>query len=160
MPRDTGDASRQLAIGDREYILPPHTNITLNLAALHTHPANWGNDAFEFRPDRWVHEGDAVGKGTTFIEPCPGSFVAWSSGPRVCPGKKISQVEFTRIMFGLFANGTRVHLVQNSGESLPDARNRASRILQSAKVELTLSLAESEQIGLRWVRNHSQMPSS
>lgn len=153
MPRYTDKRDQRLTIHERQYVIPSRTTITLNFAALHVHPKYWGQDAHEFRPDRWLSRNSAGSPVVDFLEPRPGSFVAWNTGPRVCPGKKFSQVEFTRIIFDLFADGNRVHLVQNKDETLTDARSRVLKIVNGAKCEVTLSLRESDDIRLRWSSN-------
>ena len=86
------------------------------------------------------------------LDPFTGSFVAWNTGPRICPGKKFSQVEFTRVIYSLFANGTRVHLVPGAGETLQDTKQRAMKMVQEAKVEITLKIVDAEKIAVRWTR--------
>lgn len=68
----------------------------------------------------------------------------------MCPGKKFSQVEFTRAMLGLFSGGRRVAIVAEDGESQEEATARAQRILQDPKISITVRMKDSEQIGLRW----------
>ena len=84
MPRYTGHAAQSLVIGGKEYTLPPKTSVTLNFAALHSHPGYWGHDALCFRPDRWFVPGQKKAGESTLVDPAPGSFVPWNAGPRVC----------------------------------------------------------------------------
>lgn len=152
MPRYTADAAQKLAIRDKEYIVPPHTTVTINFAALHTHPKYWAPDPLSFRPGRWTEppkQGNTEGPG---LQPVLGSFVPWNLGPRICPGKKFSQVEFTRVIFSLFANGTRVELAREVGETDTDAQTRAMRIVDEARIEITLKIVGAERIGLRWLK--------
>ncbi|EXJ83070.1 hypothetical protein A1O1_06688 [Capronia coronata CBS 617.96] len=150
MPRYTGDSAQRLRIDDREHVIPPKTTVTLNFAALHTHPDYWGPDPLSFRPSRWIPSGDE--KGDDFLQPVSGSYVPWNMGPRVCPGKKFSQVEFTRVIFGLFANGSRVELVKQCGESDEEARTRALGVVNSAKLEVSLKMVNAETVALRWIK--------
>ena len=84
MPRFTGEAVQRLVIGKREHLLPPQTTVTINFAALHTHPDYWGTDALIFRPDRWiVASGKEKGEGQLH-QPPAGAYVPWNAGPRVC----------------------------------------------------------------------------
>ncbi|KIX96201.1 uncharacterized protein Z520_07979 [Fonsecaea multimorphosa CBS 102226] len=160
MPRYTGDSTQRLSIQDKECVLPPKTSVTINFAALHTHPQHWGPDPTTFRPDRWiVPKGEetaataGAGEGSpSLFQPLPGSFVPWNAGPRVCPGKKFSQVEFTRVIFSLFANGSRVELVPEPGESEQATNARILRVVSQAKVEVTLKLVDAERVKLRWTR--------
>lgn len=56
-------------------------------------------DEFAFRPSRWVNP---PGASQTHFQPPKGAYVPWSTGPRVCPGQKMAQVEFTAIFLTLF----------------------------------------------------------
>lgn len=56
-------------------------------------------DEYHFRPTRWVNP---AGSQATFFQPPKGAFLPWSAGPRVCPGQKMAQVEFTSIFLTLF----------------------------------------------------------
>ncbi len=91
----------------------------------------------------------------------------WNLGPRICPGKKFSQVEFTRVIFTLFAHGSRVQLAQTTAkgavqdgetetetgqEAEAKARALALRIVDEAKVEVTLKMVNPERIALKWVK--------
>ena len=56
-------------------------------------------DEFAFRPSRWVNP---AGSSQPLFQSPKGSFLPWSVGPRVCPGQKMAQVEFTAIFLTLF----------------------------------------------------------
>jgi cytochrome P450 len=84
MPRYTGDAAQRLKILDKECIIPPRTSVTLNFAALHSHPDYWGRDALSFRPDRWIVPGGKKAGESSLLQPAPGSFIPWNAGPRIC----------------------------------------------------------------------------
>ena len=139
-------------IRGKEYVLPPRTNITLNFAALHSHPDYWGPDPLAFRPDRWTVSTEKQTDDTVLLQPFAGSFVAWNSGPRVCPGKKFSQVAFVRMIFTLFANDTRVELATGRNENGEEARRRALKVIDEARVEVTLKMVDADKVGLRWVK--------
>lgn len=152
MPRYTGDSSQRLCIHEKEHILPPHTTVTLNFAALHTHPEHWGPDPLAFRPDRWIVPSEKRSDDAPLFQPLVGSFVPWNIGPRICPGKRFSQVEFVRLVFSLFAEGQRVELVPQMGESDQETKRRVSQIVNEAKVAVTLKMVDAERIVLKWVK--------
>ncbi|KIW22481.1 uncharacterized protein PV07_12365 [Cladophialophora immunda] len=159
MPRYTGDAAQRLSIRDKEHVIPPNTSVTLNFAALHSHPDYWGPDSTTFRPDRWIEpsEGEKRADGgdsesSSLLQPVPGSFVPWNAGPRICPGKKFSQVEFTRVIFSLFASGSRVELVPEPGESEQATKARILQVVNESRVEVTLKMVDAERVKLRWIR--------
>jgi hypothetical protein len=57
-------------------------------------------DELEFRPTRWLVNPPA--ESLQIFKPPKGAYVPWSAGPRVCPGQKMAQVEFTAIFLKLF----------------------------------------------------------
>lgn len=72
---------------------------------LNLHPGDTASDTDElmFRPSRWLSPVTATaGTQSQFFKPPKGSYIPWSSGPRVCPGQKMAQVEFTAIFLRLF----------------------------------------------------------
>lgn len=91
-------------------------------------------------------------QSASLVTPTPGSFLPWTGGPRVCPGKKFSQVEFTRAMVGLFGGGRRVAVVPNDDEDEERARARARvrALLRDPVFGITLRMRDSETVGLRW----------
>ena len=166
IPRYTGDTPQRLVIQGKERIVPARTTVSLNVAALNTHPKYWGDDALVFRPDRWImseHSSsssniDSSDSSVSWFEPLPGSFIPWSHGPRVCPGRKFSQVEFTRVIFGLFSHGTRVEVVRQGDETEIEAQARVMRVVNEAKLEVTLKMVGADRVALRWAKKESLQP--
>lgn len=68
----------------------------------------------------------------------------------MCPGKKFSQVEFTRAILAMFRDGARVRVLEKEGESLEQARARVREIADKSEVQFTLRMVNSEDIGLEW----------
>ncbi|KAK5080450.1 hypothetical protein LTR05_008560 [Lithohypha guttulata] len=164
LPRWTADTWQQISVGGTEIMIPPQTNVMVNSTALQTHPKYWGPDPLVFRPDRWTvnaqeHQQDEIDadgphdwQSTSLLQPVPGSFVAWSAGPRICPGKKFSQVEFVSVIAMLFSNNSRVEVVREKDEMPEDAKRRVARVLAEAKTEIALKVPNAESIGMRWFR--------
>lgn len=164
-PRWTPNSWHTLTIDGKEYTLPPDSTVKLDLAALHHDPTQWA-DPLEFRPDRWIPSasqvvGDKQSSADTsdrsydwhsksLVSPTPGSFLPWTGGPRVCPGKKFSQVEFTRAIFEMFKGGARVRVVPERGESQEQAEERGCKIVRDTRVTFVLKMAESQKLGLKW----------
>lgn len=159
-----------LTLCGKDVAVPPDTIVQVDLASLHHDPSTWGEDRLAFRPDRWVPKtnnsisAEAETKknasdsndraydwqSVSLVTPTPGSFLPWTGGPRVCPGKKFSQVEFTRAMLGLFSGGRRVAIAEEKGETQEEAIARAQTIFRDPLISITLRMKNSEQIGLRW----------
>ncbi|KAL6127819.1 hypothetical protein ACLB2K_071180 [Fragaria x ananassa] len=59
----------------------------------------WGDDAEEFRPDRWLDENGI------FHEESPFKFTTFHAGPRICPGKKYGYMQmkiFSAVLLGTY----------------------------------------------------------
>ena len=83
-------------------IVEPDTIVTTHFYGAHLSP-RWGADAHEFNPRRFVTR-SSTGEETLLTptsfadaEHLP-IFLPWLFGPRVCPGKKFSQVEFVAVI--------------------------------------------------------------
>lgn len=100
IPKYTNDSSQDLIVNGKEYTIPSKTYVSINSMALHSMPRYWGPDSMVWRPGRWIItvQGEGGLKAEEFFQPVPGSFVPWAHGPRICPGKKFSQVEFVAVI--------------------------------------------------------------
>ncbi|MCJ1310452.1 hypothetical protein MMC25_004116, partial [Agyrium rufum] len=134
IPKTTGASPQTILIGNRTYVIPRRTYVTVDTMSLHTNTDHWGLDAHVWRPNRWLVGGEPqhavesqahvvspsnckVQKDTeTLLEPRKGVYVPWSDGPRVCPGRRFSQVEFVAAMAVLFQRGRRVQPKLSVGE--------------------------------------------
>ncbi|OAP58718.1 hypothetical protein AYL99_07808 [Fonsecaea erecta] len=150
VPRWTGNSSQVLRIGGgRTVVLPPRTTVLANNAATQTDPKLWGDDAHVWRPSRWISS-EKEGEESLLPGPRDGAaFLTWSHGPRVCPGKKFSQVEFVAVVAQLFRNH-RVDPVLEVGEDMLDARRRIERVVEDSHVGLTVTMRHPERIRLKW----------
>lgn len=68
----------------------------------------------------------------------------------MCPGKKFSQVEFTRAILAMFRDGARVRVLEKEGESPEQARARVRETADKPEVQFTLRMVNTEDIGLKW----------
>ena len=59
----TEDRAQQLHIGGRAVTLPPQTLILPGYLHVHKHPKYWGQDAGEWRPERWIAAKKDAGEG-------------------------------------------------------------------------------------------------
>lgn len=89
-----------LSVGGRDLLIPPGVHVNWDFAGSQTDPRWWGQDAMEWRPQRWISvdrvtgcEGFGAPSGEGEM-----AFNAWSGGPRACPGKKFSQVEIVAMI--------------------------------------------------------------
>ncbi|RYC55765.1 hypothetical protein CHU98_g10442 [Xylaria longipes] len=125
--------------------LPPGTRVYVNSTAIHLLPS-WRDinrqsdpdfvksepnvlDEYVFRPSRWLNP---AGSAHVIYRPPKGTFLPWAMGPRVCPGQKMAQVEFTAVMLALLRrHRMSATLLKGEGqvevEQRLDARLRDSR---------------------------------
>lgn len=169
VPRWTADKWEELTIDGKVYAISPGSVVKVDIVAMQHDPNVWGSDAWDFRPDRWIRqtspETDAEDvqpaqttsertydwQSKSLVSPATaGSFMPWTGGPRVCPGKKFSQVEFTRAVFEMFRDGARVRVAEEEGESQEEARTRAWEILNQTRISFVLKMVDSEKLGARW----------
>lgn len=88
--------------------IPANATVYINNIGLGRDPEVWRNlnlkdgetsnevdDETVFRPSRWINADGGL------FQPPRGTFSPWSSGPRICPGMKMAQVEFTSIFLML-----------------------------------------------------------
>lgn len=148
IPKYTNNTSQKLAIRGKEYTIPPKTYVYVDSMALHTTPEYWGSDSLEWKPERWITSKDGE---EAVMEPKTGTFVPWAAGPRVCPGRKFSQVEFTAVVACLFKKH-RVQPVLEPGETGAEASQRILRVVEDSGLEVTLRMKHPELIKLWWER--------
>lgn len=66
--------------------VPRGTRVTVNFGAMHRDRDIWGEDADQFRPERW----ETLKQGWHFIP--------FSGGPRICPGQQIALTESAYVL--------------------------------------------------------------
>lgn len=142
--------------GPRRITIAPGTLVGMNQYAAHLSP-RWGADAESFNPRRFIRVDEATGREKLEV-PRLGAdakgpvYAPWMVGPRACPAKKFSQVEFCAIMVELLAEW-RVELLRGEGESQEKARERVGRVLSEEKYfNVSAHLKRPEAAGVRLVR--------
>ena len=124
LPRYTGNNVQTFNLAGQTYSVPPQTYVTLNFPALHSDPATWGEDALHWRPSRWITQ-SADGVETILPPPGgPGSYVAWSLGPRSCPGKRFSEAEAVGFIATLLKQHRLEPAMRPGEKSIEEARTR------------------------------------
>lgn len=91
-----------------------------------------------------------LGADAQLITPDRGTFLAWSSGPRMCPGQKMSQVEFVTVISTLFGR-LRVEPAEQKGRGLEEAREHFKELMEDSTTRLTLQMNRPEEFKLRWL---------
>ena len=155
IPKTTGvEAQEMTTSAGVKHILPSNTAVNINVQALHTDAKTWGPDSLIWRPDRWLKVSSPANQthttNETFIEPPPGAFVPWADGPRVCLGRKFSQVEFVAVMASLFGRH-RVEPITSSGQGEEEGRKACLKMVNdSAITAITLQMRKPGSVALRW----------
>ncbi len=137
--------SQSLTISGKTYYIDGAMKTYVNNVGLHTDQSVWGPDALDFLPTRWISPDGQL------VTPARGSFSPWSGGPRVCPGMKMSQVEFVTVISTLFRKCTIEPAVQ-PGESLASAREHLIAVTEDSQQRLTLQMTKPEEVNLKWRR--------
>ncbi|KAF4546899.1 Hypothetical protein D9617_106g078130 [Elsinoe fawcettii] len=104
-------------------------------------------DEYKFRPGRWLVPSPEG--GPNLFKPPAGHFVAFSFGPRICPGQKMAQVEFVGVIMTLMR---RFRVVANArnGEDWGQTKHRLEEILDDVLSQLTIVMQRVEELDLRW----------
>lgn len=149
--RYSGNETQVLRIKDKELKVPPHTYVTANYNALFWNPDLWGDDVAQFRPDRWIKEAGKPGDEAFNSSPGLVEFVAWAIGPRVCPGKKFSQVEFVAVLASVLGR-YRVNALEGPGEDSKAAQARLMRTILESQAFLAPIPTDQDGFGLTFMK--------
>ena len=93
-------------------------------------------DEYAFRPSRWL---SPTGSQQPLFQPPRGAFIPWSMGPRVCPGQKMAQVEFTAAILTML-HKHRVEAVSTEGESREQVEQRLDAHMRNNSYSMTLHM--------------------
>lgn len=149
-----GPEGKTICIEGREVYFPPNTAFHLNAIGCHTMREYWGPDHREFKPSRWIKTGQASME--EFYQPTDNksAFFPWSSGARICPGKKFSQVEYVAIISYVLRH-QRVEAVPVEGETPADTSARVWANAMDSEPEMTMNMRDPEKVRLRLIRRNS-----
>ncbi|OAQ58893.1 cytochrome P450 monooxygenase [Pochonia chlamydosporia 170] len=142
--------SQSITVNSATHYIKGPCTVYVNSACLQTNPSFWGADSTIFNPSRWLSGDNEVGQAE-FNTPDRGIFLAWSGGPRVCPGQKMSQVEFVTVIATLFQACT-VDPVIPSGGTIEQAREGLVQLMMDSQPRLTLQMNKPEDVFLKWSR--------
>lgn len=137
---------RTIKISGREYHVPPGTYMQCNFEACHTSPEFWGVDNMQWKPQRWVRK-DKSGRELLAEAPESAAFLGWSFGPRVCPGKKFSQVEFIAVLATML-HSYRVKPAVKAGEGFDEAKGRLIGVLEDVYFTLAVKIKRPDDAAL------------
>ncbi|KAL2812206.1 cytochrome P450 monooxygenase [Aspergillus granulosus] len=126
------------------HLLTPPMDVYVCQLSVHLNRSIWGDDANDFRPSRWI---DVSGQ---LMTPENGTYIPWSGGPRICPGLKMSQVEFVATIGTLFRNARCDPLPTDGIDSPEVLRERLRGLLSDSVSKLALQMRNADGVYLRW----------
>lgn len=143
-----------LHVGDREIFVPKGTYVSTNFFGVHTDPRWWGSDSLEWKPERWIAKDSKTGLETIAPPPAGAVFLGWSTGPRVCPGKKFSQVEFVAVIATLLHRFRLEPLVMKEMgmRNSADATRALMDTVQKSQMVITTKMISPQTAGITLVR--------
>lgn len=143
-----------LCVGGHEIFIPEGTFVSTNFYALHTDPRWWGSGNMEWSPKRWITKDNESGLEAIASPPAGGAFLAWSSGPRICPGKKFSQVEFVAVIASLLHKFRLEPLVMRDKgmTTQEDAAQALMKTIKNSEMMTTPKMLNPEAAGITLVR--------
>ncbi|CCA71526.1 hypothetical protein PIIN_05462 [Serendipita indica DSM 11827] len=101
--------------------MPPRSSITYAPILIHRDPAFWGEDAHEFRPERW-QRGSAPMSHANACMP-------FNMGPRICLGQQLAYIQATYVWARLLQRHARFERAKDAQppESLPPTKEWISQ---------------------------------
>ncbi|KAF5989250.1 cytochrome P450 monooxygenase 3A7 [Fusarium coicis] len=147
-----------LKVNGTSYTIPKNTFVGVNLAGLHTSTASWGDNALQWLPSRWITADEKLAPMSA------GAFLPWAAGPRVCPGKKFSQVEFVAVMACLLkdytvepAEGDEAAARALMEEAKQSSFNFLLKVKHPEKIRLRQKVDNGEPIRMRLGNVHAYL---
>jgi cytochrome P450 len=147
-----GHDGQPLVVGDRTYLIPASSYVAVNFQGVHTSPEYWGENSLEWKPQRWVTASINEKNSNTFGEhlggpPKGAAFVAWALGPRECPGKKFSKVEFVALIAYLLKN-FEIKPAVRDGETEQEAARRLYGVVHDCQMTLAPRFRRPDDAGI------------
>jgi cytochrome P450 len=140
-------APQRLVGADGTHYLAPPMDFFVSHLSIHLDTTIWGPDAEDFKPSRWFDDAGQI------VTPPKGTFLPWSDGPRVCPGMKMSKVDFVAARATLFRSA-RCEPIPTLGLHRPeDLQRRLQQLMGNSVSKLTLQVRDVKAVQLRWIRD-------
>lgn len=161
LPKHSKEAQTFTYRGQTVYV-PPNTDISIAIISTQHNPLYWGDDAWEFRPSRWLMPSGYIPPPNSSNEApahenilCPpkGAFVAFSAGFRACLGRKFAQVEFCTLIAVLLKEYS-VELVREGKEEWESARDKAMAKMFNRTTSIAMRM--NEKVKVRFVKRGSE----
>ncbi|KAK4946175.1 hypothetical protein LTR10_014687 [Elasticomyces elasticus] len=155
----TADKNHDITIttSTRSYLIPRGTNVYISSVGLHRDQSTWGKDADTFLPSRWIVDEsiapDSPASTIANVRTMPkGTFLPWSTGPRSCPGMKMSQVEFVSVFMAIFSRYRCEAVRLDTTETDEQVQRRFEAVMEDSAPRLTLQMNRNQDLKIRWIR--------
>ncbi|KAI1343115.1 cytochrome P450 [Xylariaceae sp. FL0016] len=76
------------------HVLPPGTTVGVNLPAMDINPRNFGPDAAEYKPERWLESPETW-------RDLEKNSLAWGGGAHTCPGRNVAELILGKLITAL-----------------------------------------------------------
>ncbi|KAH7081478.1 cytochrome P450 [Paraphoma chrysanthemicola] len=135
------------SVGQTYLTLPANAQVMCNVYACHasedhfTNPQTWD-------PTRWIQPGSKMADEQLLSN--NKAFFGWGAGPRVCPGQKFAQVEFTAVLATIL---TKYKVVPAAKDDLDEdtAREKIAKLIRGSNAHMVVQFAEPEELWMRLV---------
>jgi hypothetical protein len=77
--------------------------------------------------------------------------IPWTAGPRICPGKKFSEVEFVGTVAEILSK-FRIEVIRLEGDDAATANARMLGVLDERFFNISAHLKRPEDAGIRFVK--------
>ncbi|KAK8091923.1 cytochrome CYP13A3 [Apiospora hydei] len=146
--------------------IPAKTRVHVDSMALHVLPCWAGinrqsdpsfvhskttdtGDEYSFRPSRWINP---PGSDKTHYLPPKGTYVPWGTGPRVCPGQKMAQVEITTVMLRILKDHRVEACPSLPGETKCQAEEKFQAALHDVQWGGILQLKRNKDLCIKFTK--------
>ncbi|ETN38263.1 uncharacterized protein HMPREF1541_06294 [Cyphellophora europaea CBS 101466] len=137
---------------NRSIDIPPKSLVSIPVVISGYLPTEFnGPDPYLFAPSRFLTL-DSTGAEVLLSdnELAKQGWIPWAVGPRVCPGKKFSQVEFVSAIAQLLLRA-EVRVADQRGEGMERATARVKEGLTDTEFNLGTTVRRTSDIGLEFV---------
>ncbi|XP_017609091.1 alkane hydroxylase MAH1-like [Gossypium arboreum] len=85
----------------------PKTKILFSVYSMGRMKSIWGEDCYEFKPERWINERGEIKHESSY------KFLSFGAGPRICLGKETSFIQMKAVASALIYN-YRIHVMEDT----------------------------------------------
>ena len=141
-----------LAVGlDQTFEVPPETYVSGHFFHVHLNHKAWGPDASSFNPKRFISSDFTTGEEILAGPPKDAGYLPWLTGPRRCPGKKFSQVEFVAVIGSLLSR-YEIEPLARAGQSPALAREKLVDVTNEFYFNISAHLRRPREARVRFVQ--------